>query len=1316
MEDDALQKKKSHRDRHSGRKAEKKKAKNVHVQELTDKQKNPKAFTFNSAIRAERRFRRKQDIETKKQHIPLVDRTPIEPPPVIVAVVGPPKVGKTTLIQCLIKSFTKQPLTSIKGPITLVSGKKRRITLLECNNDINSMIDVAKVADLVLLLVDASFGFEMEIFEFLNICQVHGMPRVMGVLTHLDMLKNNKQLKKTKKTLKHRFWAEVYAGAKLFYLSGLLHGEYLRNEVKNLGRFISVMKFRPLTWRTTHPYILADRLEDLTPPELIRQNPKVDRLISLYGFVRGVALNKLSSIHIPGCGDLRIHDVSHLPDPCPLPDKLKKRSLVEKEKLIYAPFSGVGGIVYDKDAVYVELRGSHSHTHQETNNLRHEKALVSSLLETQETLDVKMARSELQLFTGTEPIVASDVSGNWRNLSEELINDSGRSRRKVLFPPHESVDLKEQDSNEESDDELKNTGNLDNSSGSSESESSGETGVSDKIFDKEFNDSNCLTKDDSKIKRKKPKNAIAAAESKLLRVIDEDDFKSETEDEDVSDMERDDDESDEENYNELPIKRQKLELEENISHRYHGIREDQDREILGKVSSMLSKLKTGKKHHEVKSEVDANVKSDLTASQLEDSGSESNKRSSRKRNCEGTFAVNRFSSDESDDGSIIHNGLLSSKQEDDLSSENNASEIDSESSDSSDEKPEKSAVRWKTDLAKKAADAFLDRQATTHNLWKLVYGDYKRNALDEAASADVENDSDGQEDVGGLFRVVRKKEHHQLQEKDLMNSDDCSKFVVKQLHDWAESDVREMIRDCFVTGKWKESEDAAELLRLDDESDEELFGDFEDLETGERHKKKTEDGNKEEKGNEADNGQTKKLTKEELQEKKRKLKEKFDAEYDDKDGGKTYYDELKQEVDQQAQLNKNEFEGMDDSIRIQLEGYRPGMYVRVEVNDVPCELITNFDPTFPLIVGGLLPGEENIGFVQIRIKKHRWHKKILKTRDPLIISLGWRRFQTLPIYSKLEDNLRHRMLKYTPEHVTCMAHFWGPITPQNTGFLAVQDVATKQADFRIAATGSVVDLDKSTQIVKKLKLTGAPYKIYKKTAFIKDMFNSTLEVAKFEGAKLKTVSGIRGQIKKAVSKPEGAFRATFEDKILLSDIVFCRTWYRVEVPKLYNPVTSLLLPLEQKNQWRGMKTVGQLKREKGIRSEPTSDSLYTAIERQPRAFKPLIIPRTLQKELPYKDKPKMKTTNEKKSIESGRIAVVREPHEQKVASLMKMLKVSYSHKQEQLKQATKMRMLEHKKEVEKEELKKFRRQKQLRKEVFRTLSKLDIKNKTKQRK
>lgn len=377
------------------------------MQDLTDKQRNPKAFAFNSAVRGERRFRRKQDIDTKKQHIPIVDRTPVEPPPILVAIVGPPKVGKTTLMNNLIKSFTNSRLTNIQGPVTLVTGKKRRITFIECNNDINCMIDIAKVADLVLLLCDASFGFEMEIFEFLNICQVHGIPKIMGVLTHLDMLKNAKTLKRTKKTLKHRFWTEVYAGAKLFYLSGIHHGEYLKNEITNLARFISVMKFRPLTWRGTHSYLLADRMEDLTNPELIRQDQKCDRNVSLYGYVRGVPLNKTCSVHVAGVGDFKIHDVSFLSDPCPLPDQLKKRSLVEKERLIYAPFSGVGGIVYDKDAVYVDLGGSHSH--QVIQNESSGKSLVENLIETKQTLDEKIDESEMQLFTNWKKVKSKDV-------------------------------------------------------------------------------------------------------------------------------------------------------------------------------------------------------------------------------------------------------------------------------------------------------------------------------------------------------------------------------------------------------------------------------------------------------------------------------------------------------------------------------------------------------------------------------------------------------------------------------------------------------------------------------------------------------------------------------------------------------------------------------------------------------------------------------------------------------------------------------------------------------------------------------------------
>ena len=51
-------KKKGHNKRHAGRKAEKKTAKNKHVQELTSQQRNPKASAFQSAVKAQRKFAR----------------------------------------------------------------------------------------------------------------------------------------------------------------------------------------------------------------------------------------------------------------------------------------------------------------------------------------------------------------------------------------------------------------------------------------------------------------------------------------------------------------------------------------------------------------------------------------------------------------------------------------------------------------------------------------------------------------------------------------------------------------------------------------------------------------------------------------------------------------------------------------------------------------------------------------------------------------------------------------------------------------------------------------------------------------------------------------------------------------------------------------------------------------------------------------------------------------------------------------------------------------------------------------------------------
>jgi len=65
------------------------------------------------------------------------------------------------------------------------------------------------------------------------------------------------------------------------------------------------------------------------------------------------------------------------------------------------------------------------------------------------------------------------------------------------------------------------------------------------------------------------------------------------------------------------------------------------------------------------------------------------------------------------------------------------------------------------------------------------------------------------------------------------------------------------------------------------------------------------------------------------------------------------------------QLNRSEFDGMEDDLRVLYEGYRAGLYVRVEISDMPCEFIENFNPTEPIILGGMTSTETLIGTLQV---------------------------------------------------------------------------------------------------------------------------------------------------------------------------------------------------------------------------------------------------------------------------------------------------------------------------------------------------------------
>jgi len=329
-----------------------------------------------------------------------------------------------------------------------------------------------------------------------------------------------------------------------------------------------------------------------------------------------------------------------------------------------------------------------------------------------------------------------------------------------------------------------------------------------------------------------------------------------------------------------------------------------------------------------------------------------------------------------------------------------------------------------------------------------------------------------------------------------------------------------------------------------------------------------------------------------------------------------------------------------------------------------------------MLLGGLLPGESRMGLVQMRVKRHRWHPKLLKSGDAMLVSVGWRRYQTVPTFS-LEDRgeKRMRMLKYTLEHAHCTMTCYGPLVPPNTGVMAFRSW-NKVTHFRVAATGSVLESAPDFEIKKKLKLVGEPYKVFKNTAFIKNMFTSDLEVSKYLHAKIQTVSGIRGEVKKPEGN-RGCFRATFEDRILMSDLVICKCWINVEPKQFYHPVVDVA-------SWRPARLIGELRANKGVPTPDNKDSHYGAQNVRPeRKFNSLRVSQALQKALPFKSKTKHDPRKSKTAkAKERKTAVVSSAREKQINSLLTRLNTVRKEKN-RIRQASNTRRREKKEAHEK---------------------------------
>lgn len=485
-----------------------------------------------------------------------------------------------------------------------------------------------------------------------------------------------------------------------------------------------------------------------------------------------------------------------------------KRSLNEKEKVMYAPFCGVGGIVYDQDAVYIDLGGSHSHRKSKGENGEVTEAsstpFVNELRELTATLDEKIGSAGLKIFSESAEMRPSDFTTDGKEIEEEDDDEEGTTE-----------DLDEETS------PIKTH----NFSVVQEQDGRMRRKV---IFDNEKRALDDVT-EEMQAELENLKASLKTSENNSQKVQD---------DEEVSEDEEDSDENDEDSDDEETVRKS------NISQR--------------KIPSS-SPLKTNLPEQSIKS----------------GTLSKDTKSSGKTKNTEIQYDQSSSDSESSEDEDQINTSKDDDDVKDEILSEEDAQEKTDDFGVTQDEKEEESDEEMEENQNEESG---LGSDDDEYSGLAASISTKDQNSSKEARISKAESAFYSRFRSRSLQKMIYDSADDYLNVSSRTDFDNAN-VAIREDTGMMES---EQIKDLFIGGDYADT--AKDILDADDEVDEDDFDDFEMLDEEPKSKEKKPK-------NEADRVELKK-----------KLKEKFDMEYDDGKDGQTFYQEWKSAMEEQSKV------------------------------------------------------------------------------------------------------------------------------------------------------------------------------------------------------------------------------------------------------------------------------------------------------------------------------------------------------------------------------------------------------------------------------
>eukprot|EP00388_Colpodella_angusta_P004451 GDKJ01014666.1.p1 GENE.GDKJ01014666.1~~GDKJ01014666.1.p1 ORF type:complete len:824 (+),score=256.27 GDKJ01014666.1:69-2474(+) len=232
-----------------------------------------------------------------------------------------------------------------------------------------------------------------------------------------------------------------------------------------------------------------------------------------------------------------------------------------------------------------------------------------------------------------------------------------------------------------------------------------------------------------------------------------------------------------------------------------------------------------------------------------------------------------------------------------------------------------------------------------------------------------------------------------------------------------------------------------------------------------------------------------------------------------------------------------------------------GHYVELTIEKITPEQMSRL--TGPLIVSTILNIERKVSVQQFRFSRILPYEQPIKSKELVTIAAGFRRFPSRPIYSTIPNKTigsfecKSRFKKFLHlDGEEYFAHTFSPSVVAPCSALLFKEEEGVDVP-HLVAWGSAETPDPTSVCLKRILLTGYPFRVHKTKVVVRFMFFNAADVKYFRPVQLQTKRGVHGHIIESVGT-HGYFKARFAGRITHADTV-CLPLYKRVYPVWYPP-------------------------------------------------------------------------------------------------------------------------------------------------------------------